>query len=84
MPRSDLEKKLIADGLKPKGPQRSLSELLAEHRAMQAMLRRILKLADSGYFRDHARLSIGATPVMDDARELLKACEAPRSEGRAA
>jgi hypothetical protein len=37
-PHSALTQRLIADGLAPKAPTRSLSELLAEHRALSEAL----------------------------------------------
>lgn len=78
---SPLTAQLVRDGLKPPvGPVRTMRELLAEHRAMKALLGRIVKLADSGHFRDHARLSIGATPIMDEVRGLIERCEAPTGE----
>lgn len=35
------------------------------------LLERILKIANSGHFRDRAGLSVGSHPVMDDVRALL-------------
>jgi hypothetical protein len=65
MPRSALEKQMINAGL-PERPLRTYAELLAEHKAMQALLRRLIAATSPA---DCARIAC-------EAAALIQRCEA--------
>jgi hypothetical protein len=51
--------------------ERMLKEKDARIAELEALLRRVLAVADAGHYRDSAQLGLHVHPVMDDVREAL-------------